>query len=84
MLKNFKIYCNDNSLHQHDTYMSVPDVNVSEFEKNESKNDIESKKKNQNKKKKIPFVNIKKSNFKFKSKAKIKTVNKLVAETSRK
>ena len=51
MLKNFKIYCNDNSLHQHDTYMSVSDVNVSEFEKNESKNDIEFKKKNQNKKK---------------------------------
>ena len=83
MLKNLKTYCNDDSLHQHDTYMSVSDVNVSEFEKNESKNDIEFKKKNQNKKK-IPFVNIKKSDFKIKSKAKVKTVNELIAETSRK
>ena len=54
MLKDFKIYCNDDPLHQHDTYMPVPDVNVSEFEKNESENDTESKKKNQNKKKKKP------------------------------
>ena len=83
MLKDFKIYCNDDLLHQHDTYISVFDVNVIEFEKNESKNDIEFKKKNQNKKK-ISFVNIKKSNFKFKSKAKVKIVNKLIAETSRK
>ena len=83
MLKNLKTYCNDDSLHQHDTYMSVSDVDVSEFEKNESKNDIESKKKNQNKKK-TSFVNIRKSDFKIKSKAKIKTVNELVAETSRK
>ena len=37
MLKNLKTYCNDDSLHQHDTYMSVSDVDVSEFEKNESK-----------------------------------------------
>ena len=50
MLKNLKIYCNDDSLHQHDTYMSVSDVNVSEFEKNELKNDIKFKKKNQKKK----------------------------------
>ena len=83
MLKNLKTYCNDDSLHQHDTYMSVSDVDVSEFEKNESKNDIESKKKNQNKKK-TSFVNIRKSDFKLKSKTKVKTVDKLVAETSRK
>ena len=83
MLKDFKIYCNDDSLHQHDTYMSVFDVDVSEFEKNESKNDIKFKKKNQNKKK-IPFVNIRKSDFKLKSKTKIKTVNELIVETFRK
>ena len=51
MLKDFKIYCNNDSLHQHDTYMAVFDVNVSEFEKNELKNDIEFKKKIKTKKK---------------------------------
>ena len=44
ILKDLKIYYNNNSHHQHDTYMSVSDVNVSEFDENKSEKNTKFKK----------------------------------------